>query len=211
MSPAVRHTPRHTPLLTIRILIAVEEVEAIVDSGASAPVIGSRIATKLVVLRRAKKVKVRQHDGSHLSRGKYVVNTSFSVFCMGNFLGKFLLDVEVLDIGKRDIVLGLSWLKENRFVVDPIDKCLRNVDKGLVLPCSVQWIPSVSLLDLDKEPLEDGEILLIIDTSEWCSYYAQVFSTEQADRLPKHKAWDHEILLQDPNIKIPTGAIYKTT
>ena len=67
MSPAIRRTLRHTPLMTVRILIAVEEVGAIVDSRASAPVIETRIAGKLGVLKRAKKVKVRQGDGSHLS------------------------------------------------------------------------------------------------------------------------------------------------
>jgi len=53
-SPAVRRTPRHTSLMTVRILIAGKEVEAIVDSGASAPVIGSRIVVKLGVLKRAR-------------------------------------------------------------------------------------------------------------------------------------------------------------
>ena len=37
---------------------------------------------------------------------------------------------------------------------------------GLVIPCSVRWIPSVTVLDLYLEPLEDGEIVLIIDASE---------------------------------------------
>ena len=78
------------------------------DSGASAPGIGSRIAAMLGVLKKARKVKVRQGDGSHLFGGKYVVNILFSVFSGGNFLGTFTLDPEVLDIGKRDIVLGLS-------------------------------------------------------------------------------------------------------
>ena len=66
------------------------------------------------------------------------MNTWVSFFSGLNFLGEFPLDVEVLDIGNRDIVLGLSCLKENRFLVDPVHRCLRNVDKGLVLPCSVQ-------------------------------------------------------------------------
>ena len=64
---------------------------------------------------------------------------------------------------------------------------------------------------MEEEPLEDGKILLIIDASERYSRYAQCFSTEQAARLPEHKSWDHQIPLQDPNAKIPTGAIYKTT
>ena len=64
---------------------------------------------------------------------------------------------------------------------------------------------------MEEEPLKDGEMLLIIDTSEQYSCYAQCFSTEQAARLAKDKSWDHYIALQDPHAKIPTGAIYKTT
>ena len=64
---------------------------------------------------------------------------------------------------------------------------------------------------MEEEPLEDGEILLIIDASERYSRYAQCFAAEKAARLPEHKSWDHQIPLQDPNVKILTGAIYKTT
>ena len=64
---------------------------------------------------------------------------------------------------------------------------------------------------MEEEPLEDGEILLIIDASEQYSRYAECFSAEQAARLYEHKSWDHHIPLQDPNAKISTGAIYKTT
>ena len=53
--------------------------------------------------------------------------------------------------------------------------------------------------------------MLIIDTSEQYSHYAECFSAQQAARLPKHKSCDHQIPLQDPSVKIPTGAIYKTT
>ena len=44
---------------------------------------------------------------------------------------------------------------------------------------------------MEEEPLEDSKILLIIDTSEQYSRYAQCFSAEQAARLLKHKSWDH--------------------
>ena len=64
---------------------------------------------------------------------------------------------------------------------------------------------------MEEEPLEDSEILLIIDASEGYFRYAECFSAQQAARLPEHKSWDHQIPLQDPNAKIPTGAIYKTT
>ena len=64
---------------------------------------------------------------------------------------------------------------------------------------------------MEEEPLEDGEILRIMDASEQYSRYTQCFSAKQAAKLPEHKSWDHQISLQDPNAKIPTGAIYKTT
>ena len=48
--------------------------------------------------------------------------------------------------------------------MDTQDRCLRNVNTGQVIPCTVRWIPEV--LMMEEEPLEDGEILLIIDASE---------------------------------------------
>jgi len=197
--------------LTVRITIAAEQVDEAVDSGASATVIGERIAKKLGCWKRARKVKVRQGDGSTLAGGKYVVNTMFKVFSEGSLLSRFTLAAEVLDIGKRDVILGLSWLEEHGFWVDTQARCLRKDLSGLVIPCSIRWIPSVTILNLDLRPLEDGEILLIIDASERYSRYPQCFSTEQAAKLPEHKSWDHEIPVQDYKAKIPTGAIYKTT
>ena len=49
------------------------------------------------------------------------------------------------------------------------------MNNGQVIPCSVRWIPSVLLLDLEEEPLEDGEVLLIIDASERYHRYANPF------------------------------------
>ena len=77
--------------------------------------------------------------------------------------------------------------------MDTQDRCLRNVNTVEVIPCSVRWIPEV--LIMEEEPLEDGEILLIIDASEQYSSYAQCFSAKQAARLLEHKPWDHQISL----------------
>ena len=124
-------------------------------------------------------------------------------------LGKFVMDAEVLDIRNRDLILGLSWLTANGFLVNTQDRCLRNVNTSQGISCSVRWIPGV--LILEEKPLEDGEILLIIDKSERYFRCAQCFSAKQAARLPEHTSWDHQIPLQGPNAKIRTGAIYKTT
>ena len=106
-SPAVGRTPRHTPLLTVKLHLAGEEVEAVVDTGASASVVGKRLARKLGIWKRARKVKVRQGDGSSFE-GNFVLNASFKVMDSSSVLGKFAIDAEVLDIGNRDVILGLS-------------------------------------------------------------------------------------------------------
>ena len=110
-SLAVGHTTRHTPLFTVKLHLAGEEVEAVVDTGASASVVGTRLARKLGIWKRARKVKVRKGDGSSLG-GNFVVNTMFKVMELSSALGKFAMDAEVLDIGNRDVILGLSWLME---------------------------------------------------------------------------------------------------
>ena len=104
--------------------------------------------------------------------GNFIVNTSFKVFdfitspTSATVLRKLSLDAEVLYIRNKDSVLSLSWLTANGFFVATHEGYLRNRISGLVIPCSVRCIPSVTILDLDLEPLEDGEIVLIIDASE---------------------------------------------
>ena len=100
-------------------------------------------------------------------------------------------------------------MTENRFSVDTQDRCLRNVNAGQVIPCSVRWIPDVFIME--EEPLADGKIVVIINTSKQYSRYTQCFSAEQAARLLEHRSWNHQISPQDPNTKIPTGAINKST
>ena len=68
------------------------------------------MAKKLGVWPRARKINVRQGDGSHLSGGNFIVNTSFKVFDLVSspasptVLGKFSLYAEVLDIGNKDCI-----------------------------------------------------------------------------------------------------------
>ena len=77
------------------------------DTGASASVVGKRLAHKLRIWKRVRKVKVRQGDGSYLG-GNIVVNTTFKVMDSFLVLSKFAMDGEVLDIWNRDMILELS-------------------------------------------------------------------------------------------------------
>ena len=64
-SAAIGRTPRQTPLLIVNLYLAGEEVEAVVDTGASASVVGKCLERKLGIWKIARKVKVRQRGGSH--------------------------------------------------------------------------------------------------------------------------------------------------
>ena len=116
--------------------------------------------------------------------GNSIVNTSFKVCdflsstTSSTVLSEFSFNPEVLDIADKDGILGLSWLMENGFLVDIKERCLKNAISGLVIPCSVRWIPSVTVLDLDLEQLEDGEILLNINAGERNSRYSTCFSSQ---------------------------------
>ena len=113
-SPAGGRTPHHTTLLTVRCQLAMEDMTGIVDCAASAPVVGKRLTKKLEVWKRPREVNVRQGAGSHLSVANVIVNTSFKVFdfvssaTSTTVLAKFTLDAEVLDVGNKDCILGLS-------------------------------------------------------------------------------------------------------
>jgi len=79
------------------------------------------------------------------------VNTIFKVFSEESLLDRFTLDAEVLDIGKQDIILGLSLYQKHAFWVDTQGRCLRKDLLGLVIPDSIRYIHSITVLDLDLE------------------------------------------------------------
>ena len=94
-----------------------EEVEAVVNTRASASVVGKCLVCKFGIGKRARKFKVKQKDGC-LLEGNFVVNTIFKVKDSSLVLGKLGMNADVSDIGNTDISLQLSWLTENEFLVD---------------------------------------------------------------------------------------------
>ena len=64
---------------------------------------------------------------------------------------------------------------------------------------------------MEEEPLEGSKRLPIIDTRKQYFRYIHCFSLQQAARPPKPKSSNQQIPFQQWNIKIPAGAIYKTT
>ena len=104
--------------------------------------------------------------------GKVIVNASFVILhtmqipASVSTPSKFSLDIEVFDLGHKDIILGLSWLHENGFSVDVPNSRLFNSTTGVVIPCRTRNIPSITLLEAESFELEEGEMLLILDVRE---------------------------------------------
>ena len=78
-----------------------------------------------------------------ISRRKFVRNTSIEVLDSSSVLSKFGMDAKALDVGNRKVIMGLSLLTENGFLVDIQGRCLRNVSSGRVITYSVRCIPKV--------------------------------------------------------------------
>ena len=112
------------------IQIAGTTVDVVINCGASGLVVGQTIACRMGIWKRARKINIRQADGTKIRSGHYMVNTSFIFLGTINGLNpitieslnlninnytnchtssnRFLLDAEVFDIGHKDVVLGLS-------------------------------------------------------------------------------------------------------
>ena len=110
----------------------------------------------------------------------------FKLMDSSSILSKLTMYAGVLDIRSRNVILGFFWLIENRLLVDTQYSDLRNVNSGHVISCYVRW--TIEVFIMEEEPVEDGKILLIIDTSEGCSWYAESFSAERASRLHEQKS-----------------------
>ena len=78
----------------IKLHLAEEEVETVVDTGASASVVGKCLACKLGIWKIVRKVEVRQRNGSYLE-GNFVLDTLCKLMNFSLVVSKFAMDVEV--------------------------------------------------------------------------------------------------------------------
>ena len=114
---SIKANPRHDPLLRINIVLKGIPVVALIDSGASAPVISPTLANKLE-WREKEPTCMAQADGTILE-ARRVVSARFYLADL-DLPQPFNIDAEVIDIGNHDLILGLSWLREHGFTINPI-------------------------------------------------------------------------------------------
>ena len=148
--------------------------------------------------------KMAQADGTSLE-ARRMVSTQFAV--AGR---RIRVNAKVLDLGgERQLILGLSWLRKNGFVINPMNRSLDNVGKYLI-KCTELQLPRITPIDSMAVAVNEGDLVMVLDAVTEYAQYQRVFSTELANRRPPHRKWDHEIELQ-PEVKIPNGVTYKVT
>ena len=118
-----------------------------------------------------------QADGKVLERGSHIINTFFTIIEQEPIsLVRFSMDAEVLFIRWRDMILGLSWLEENGFLVD-IGKCRLEGKNGNGISCQERRIPKVYIME-GRSKLEDGDVVLIVDATSQYANHAHMFSSK---------------------------------
>ena len=166
------------------------------------------LANKLGYKDKGYLTQMTQADGTKLDSG-YMVSAQFTIESTQPER-LWQVDAEVLPIGNRQLILGLSWLRENGLSLYPIKRTLTGPNCSI--SCSKLQLPTITLIESNLLTLENADCVMILDVTSEYSKYLQVFSEEQANRMPPHRKWDHEIPLKDgPNTKIPPGVVYKMT
>ena len=171
-------TPKHSTLLTVYVVFPGGiRAEAVIDTAASRPVVCPKLGKKLGILQRISAARILQADGGTLKGGKQVVNTSFkflrsSKSCSPtvpiNELTDFEFNAEVLEMGPREMILGLSWLEENDFHIDTHGRKLYRHEGDLQIQCRERLIPLIK----ECTWFEQGEIIMILDIADRYKDYA---------------------------------------
>ena len=197
MPTATPNAPRHDPLLTIEVIFKTlahktsihrtsiqsvantVSITALIDSGASAPVMSPELANKLGYKDKGYLTRMTQADGTKLE-SHYMVSAQFTI---GSSLRLWQVDAEVLPIGNRQLILGLSWLRENGLSLDPIKRTLTGSNCNI--SCSKLQLPMITLVE--SLTLENADCVMILDATLEYSKYRKVFSDEQAKRMLPHR------------------------
>ena len=141
-------------------------------------------------------MRMTQADGSKLE-SRQIVSTQFS---MEDENQEFKVDAEVLNIGARQFIIGLSWLRENGFSINPVKRTLSR--PGYTVKCVELKLSQIIMITAEENEtyLEEGDYCMIVDVAAEYPEQMKAFSKEVADQLPPHRKWDHESRIHESRI-----------
>ena len=159
--------------------------------------------------------RILQADGGLIKGGTRVVNTSFkflsdATHTYNNNLLDFSVDTEVLDIGYREMIIGLSWLQEHDFCIDMGRRLIWRKTNDFQVLCRERKIPRIEIIH-KNDHFEPHATVIIIDIALRYAAYNKLWSSQQANRLPDHSEFDHSIIFKDPKARLPNRPMYKMT
>ena len=205
-------------------------LRAMIDSGAS----GTFINSKIVQLHHIRKEKLEETIVLHNidqteNAGGYVTHYAPLTLIVGGHLER--IQFLMANIGNDDIILGIDWLDKHN---PDIDWRKRTIEfrrcnchrKGVV--SKIELVPDPPMDIETRCPRADTIIVAAVKNfaqqfadkalegkkektyeelvPTWIRDYDDVFSDENATRLPEHTLWDHEINLRE-GFKPRTGKI----
>jgi hypothetical protein len=210
----------------VKLLVGTQIVEttALVDSGATGNFLdlGLLSLTNFPLQRLPKPIQVYNIDGSTNQKGTILWKTKIPVLPFQKTNG---LELMIVSLGRRQIILGMPWLKAQ----NPRINWQANT---LSLPTSLTPTPDDNMtpqryllrwlgLDIDQElsrlysqrycseddvPLSEclpqtREYINNVTTKEvvipdWCKDFEDIFSERTHDHLPPHRSYDHTIELK---------------
>ncbi|KDN34719.1 hypothetical protein RSAG8_12193, partial [Rhizoctonia solani AG-8 WAC10335] len=204
---------------------------AMIDSGASSCFINKSLIKQHNIPVTKKKLprQLKVIDGREISSGLVDSECLFS-FELGSH--KEELKCNIADIGKHDIVLGMSWLKLHNPSVDWPNKrivfnsafcssncisvnnvILGNVGGTTHLEDIPEDLSGIEVFEpLGEPPQEDGDIAgvetQLKDIPSFISDFSDIFAEDNSvTDLPPHHPYDLDINLLDPN-KAVKGPVY---
>jgi hypothetical protein len=199
------------------------ETTALVDSGATGNFLdlGLLSLANFPLQRLPKPIQAYNVDGSTNRKGTILWKTKIPVLPFQENNG---LELMIVSLGRRQIILGMPWLKAQNPHIDwkantlSLPASPRTEDHITPQRYLLRWLG----LDIDQElsrlharryspgdvaPLSEclpqaTEHINNTTTKEvvipdWCKDFEDVFSERTHDRLPPHRSYDHTIELKD--------------
>ena len=181
----------------------------LIDTGCTGAAVGRRFAEKLgkdevFVRKDAGRVKIRQGDGSVMKGGELAVASDIKFGFSGT---QRKLEADVLELGDRDVIVGMSWLQENGAQID-CEKYSVTFRDGEIWQCEPYPLPTVTLGGWE-DVLEEAKCLMLLAADD-LPLFKKLADPSRAARLPSHTEFDHHIQFK-PGEKAPNGPLYKLT
>jgi len=155
-------------------------------------------------------------DGRPISSGKITHNTIKLQMYYSNHCENIILDITSL--GKYPIILGIPWLKQHNPYIDWPTHYINFKQSNCTNYCINTKLdiheksdeilailnPSYNIFSTNTDLQDNNHIIQLPDKYK---EYKDVFSKEEADKLPPYRNYDHKINLL-PNTNPPFGPIY---